>query len=462
MAVDQDLARKLLTDAAARYESACRWSLVVCISIFVFHILTFSPFIRAQVERAALTEQSKLLTAASAEVASALEAQETTMKEVRADLDAMLKRKKAEFALLQLAVETIRQSSGPGAEPPAPSEDRSNPDPMVQMPLSAVQRTGPRLEESARVEHFMDEIRAQGLTDLVRNASSGRQLRIALRPIVEGSVIEPQFEQVRNHWQERVPDLRGKAETARDRFAQLARLFPDEPRWGTMPAEIDVYLAALGKVTFGPPNDPEWWHSVVGKDDAVLEMKNVAVELIGTPSFRDATQALQRLIDERQQLVASLDAKLKDLQRQFAQQSDRLSDLISPIKGVALELSVVVGNFPLVLAFLLAAATIWPVRRYCTLIRAAALARRAELIDGPAAETLCRPSDWMRSVTLLFGQVAFFISWVGVAAWQLAPWQDRDGLNLAFMTAMAVLVLIGGALYKARVMRTVTLSTQST
>jgi hypothetical protein len=453
MAVDQALARTLLTDAAARYESTCRWSLIVCISIFVFHILTFSPFIGAQTERAELTGQLSLLTDASAEAAAALDAQEMAMKKVRADLDAMLKNTKADFALLQRAVETIRPNLDPEASSPAAPADGSGPGPMVQMQIQSVRSAGPSPEQSARIDVFLGAIRQQGLADPVRDAKNGRQLRTVLRPIVERLVIEPQFETLRKSWREGLPDLRDKAQTARDRLARLAARFPDEPRVVAMPAEIEAYLAALDKVTFGPPDDPKWWHSVVGKDDAVLEMKDVAVELISTPSFRDARKALKALIAEQEHLTAALDGKLEDLRRQFEQQTARLGDLIAPIKGVALELSVVVANFPLVLALLLAAAMIWPARRYRALIAAAALARRAELIDQPAAEAMSGPGAWMRSAALSFGQVVLFLAWIGGAAWQVAPWEDRDGLNLNLLTGLAVLIVIGAALYRAHLMR---------
>ena len=182
-------------------------------------------------------------------------------------------------------------------------------------------------------------------------------------------------------------------------------------------------------------------------------MKTVTVERISTPSLRRATKSLKMLVAERKQMVTTLDAKLAELRQQFEKQKDRLSDLIAPIKGVALELSVVVGNFPMVLALLLAAATLWPVRRYSTLIGAAALARRAELIDEPAAETLWRPSGWMRSLALLFGQVAIFVAWILVAAWQLNAWAEREGLDLTLLTASAVLIVVGAGLYKSYILR---------
>ena len=406
----------MLTDAAARYESACRWSLVVCVAVFIFHILTFSPFVRAQIERAEVLRQSTLLGTASKEIAAVLDAQEAAMKQVRSDLKNLLKRKKADFSLLQFAVETIRLGSVPGARPPAVQAIRPEPRAMVQMPLSAVQRRSPRLEEPARIMFFINAIEQEGLMEQVRRANNGRALRTALLPIVERDVIQPRFAEVQKSWRERLPGLRRKAETAKERFVQLAAQFPDVPHWGSLTTEIDTYLAALEKVAFAPPNDPEWWHSVVGKDDAVLEMKTVAVELISTPSLRSATKSLKKLLSERKRLVVALDAKLTELRRQFEQQKDRLSDLIAPIKGVALELSVVVGNFPIILALLLALATIWPVRRYTTLIGAAALARRAELIDELAAETLWRPNGWMRSLALLFGQVVLFVAWILVSA----------------------------------------------
>ena len=97
MAVDQELARTFLTSAAARYESACRWGLIACFSILVFHVMTFSPFVRAQVERAAVTTQSKTLSDVSNEVTASLEAQQTAIKDVRDELDSMLKSKKDDF-----------------------------------------------------------------------------------------------------------------------------------------------------------------------------------------------------------------------------------------------------------------------------------------------------------------------------------------------------------------------------
>ncbi len=442
----------MLTDAAARYESACRWSLVVCAVIFLFHILTFSPFIGAQVERSEALRQSSMLDTATKEIATVLDAQEVAMKRVRSDLGNLLKRKKADFDRLQWAVEIIRLGSEPGSRPPAVQSTRPEPRAMVQMPLS-VQRAAPCLEEPTRVGFFIEAIERAGLTEQVRRAGSGRALRSALRPIVERDVIKPRFVEVHENWRARLPDLRRNAEIAKTRFAQLASQFPDIRHWDSVTTGIDNYLSALDEVAFEPPKDPEWWHSVVGKDEAVLAMEDVTIERISTPSLRRATKNLRNLHAGRKQLVAALDARLAELKQQFEQQKDRLSDLIAPIKGVALELTVVVGNFPIILALLLAAATIWPVRRYSTLIGAAALARRAELIDEPAAETLWRPSGWMRSLALLFGQVVIFIAWILVAAWQLNAWAEREGLDLTLLTASAVLIVVGAGLYKSYILR---------
>ncbi len=240
----------MLTDAAARYESACRWSLIVCGAVFIFHILTFSPFVRAQIERAELLRQSTMLGTASMEITAVLDAQEVAMKRVRTDLDNLLRRKKADFNFLQMAVEIIRLGSASEAGPPAVQATRREPSAMVQMPLSAVQRNAPRLEESARVEFFIDSIEQEGMTEQVRRARGGRALRDALRPIVERDVIQPRFAEVQESWRERLPELRRKAESAKARFVQLAALLADVPYWNTLTTRIDTYLTALDKVAF--------------------------------------------------------------------------------------------------------------------------------------------------------------------------------------------------------------------
>lgn len=420
--------------------------------------MTFSPFVRGQVERAAITAQSKTLSDVSKEVTASLEAQQSAMTDVRGELDSMLKSKKADFGALQRAVELTRQSPGTGPGASTDRTDRTGARPMVQMPMLGVQRRSARLEESARAGFFVELIQREGISEEVRAANTGRKLRIALRLIVEQHVITPRFKKVSESWQAKLPVLREKAVRVKARFAEMAKIFPDEPLWTMMPAEVERYVAALQEVTFRPPDDPEWWHTVVGKDDAVLRMKNVAVELISSKSFRTATEALQKLLNDRKQVVAALDARLLDLQRRFEEQQDRLSDLIAPIKGVALDLSIVVGNFPLVLSILLGIATIWPARRYGELFRAATVARRADLIDELAADVLWRSRDWGRSVTHTLGLVALFIAWVLAAAWQLSAWPGRDGLDLVIMTATSVLIVVASGLYKAQTTRAATSS----
>lgn len=454
MAVDQDLARTMLNEAATRYESAGRWALILCAVVFVFHILTFSPFIRAQAARAALAEQIDILDGTSTDLGAMLDVQQAAMDAVRGDLDAMLKRMKEEFGFLQRAIETIRTAPAPGAgQPPSAGLPPQPPRPMVQMQMQAAP-AGSQTMQEAHVESFIKAIRTDNLTDLVRDAPGGQMLRDVLRPLIEQKIIGPQFATVTASWKARLPDLLGKTDAVRASLVRLTALFPAELRWPALRARIDAYRAALDKVTFGPPaDDPNWWYTTAGKGAAVLKMKDIATDRLTTPSFREAHKALRALLDERAHLVAGIDDRLSALERQFEAQKEKLGELIAPVKGLAFDLSVVSANFPLVLALLLAAALVWPARRYDALRSAATLARRAGLIDQDGADALLHPGGMLGSAAVLTAQAVLFVAWCLAAAWQLRDWPGREGLDLPLLTGLAVAIVVGAALYKAQVLR---------
>jgi hypothetical protein len=448
MAIDQDLARSLLTSAVARYESACRWGLVTVVAMLVFHVMTFGPFVGAEVERSTVAAESEALRSASNELSANLTTQQTVMQEVRDDLDAMLARKKADFDALQRAVELIREAALGGDADSGGGAGGVDANPAVQAPIF-VQAPAPRIQESARVGFFADRIEQEGLSERVRAAPTGADLRTVLTPLIERHVIAPQFARVNESWQSKLPQLETGAERIKEQFSALAAAFPTAPVWADMPEQADSYLGDLRAVVFGPPGDPQWWHTVVGKDDAVLQMKELEVELISPQSFHAANLALQGWLGDRDTLLAGLDARLENLQQRFDEQQDRLANLLVPISGVALDLSIVVGSFPLVLAILLGLAIGWPARRRREALRAATLARRAGLVGQDDEAFLpIRTSAWPLGYAL--GSVALSIGWITVASWQLAAWTDRDGLDLLGMTGVAVLVVAAAGLYSAR------------
>ncbi|PXX99289.1 hypothetical protein [Halomonas sp. LBP4] len=446
MAIDKDLARSLLTSAVTRYESACRWGLVTVLVMLVFHVMTFGPFVAAQVERAKVAAESKALKQTSDELRANLRAQQTAMQEVRDGLDVMLVRKKADLDALQRAVEFIRESTS-GEQDEAGSERGANL--AVQAPI-AVQEPAPRLQDSARVRFFAKRIEQEGLSERVRAASTGADLRTILTPLIDRHVIAPQFARVNENWQSKVPQLETGALRIKEQFAKLANTFPNAPLWAEMREKADSYLDDLRAVEFGPPDDPQWWHTVVGKDDAVLQMKELEVALISPPSFHAANEALQNWLSDRDTMLAGLNAQLQSLQQRFDEQQDRLANLLVPISGVALDLSIVVGNFPLVLAILLGSAIGWPARRHRELLRAVALARRADLITRGDEDLLtAQSSAWPLGYAL--GSVALSIAWISVVSWQLAKWTDRGDLDLVSMTAVAITFVVAAGIYKFRI-----------
>lgn len=443
MAIDKDLARSLLISAVARYESSHRWGLVMVLVMLVFHVMTFGPFVDAQVERAKVAVESKALKGTSDELYANLRAQQTAMQEVRNDLDAMLVRKKADFVALQRAVEYIRESTS-GERDEAGSERGANF--AVQAPM-VVQEPVPRLQDSARVRFFVERIEQEGLSERVRAASTGADLRTILTPFIDRHVITPQFARVNENWQSRLPQLETGGQRIKEQFAKLANMFPNAPLWAEMPEKADSYLEDLRAVEFGPPDDPQWWHTIVGKDDAVLQMKELEVALISPPSFHAANEALQSWLRDRDTMLAGLNSQLQSLQQRFDEQQDRLANLLVPISGVALDLSIVVGNFPLVLAILLGIAIGWPARRQRELLRAAALARRADLIAQGDEELLtAQRSAW--PVGYALGSVMLSVAWISIVSWQLAKWADRDGLGPVSMTAVAIMVVVAAGIYK--------------
>jgi hypothetical protein len=437
MAVDESLARSLLTDATARYESACRWSLITALVLLVFHVMTVAPFIRAHVERSAVMAEQSTLETVAAELQTNLQAQERAMETVRDALDSMLVAKKSDFEALQRAVVSVRGSLD-GVDGGGAVEDP----PFVQ----AV----PRLQQDPRVDLFVELIRAEGLNAAVREADTGSELRTILTPLIEREIIAPRFARVEEIWQARLPQLEQGADALGERFAELASENADAALWGRMRSEAERYSSTLRDVVFRAPDDPEWWHTVVGKDAAILQMKDVEVELISPESFRAASASLQGWLDDRDAIVADLNAQLDALQQLFDEQQDRLTNLLVPISGVALDLSIVVGHFPLVLAAFLGVAIAWPERRYRALFRAAALARRANLLTAEDVSLMLPGRNTASSFAYALGGVALSIGWIAFAIRQLASWDGRVGLGLAVMTAGAILIVIAAGVYNLR------------
>lgn len=453
MAVDQNLARSLLTDAKTRYESARRWSLVTVLVLLLLHVMTVGPFVRAQIERAAVAEEQRSLREASADLSTSLQTQQRVMQEIRDALDAMLAAKKADFDALQSAVVAIRAAQGQetsGTDGLSP--DFGAQDPLfVQAPVPQLQAQVPQLRASARSDVFVQLIQQDGLAGSVAAAESGDELRTILRPIIEREIIEPRFARVNAVWGSRQPELAEGAGRIRQRFAELAAEFPETPLWSEMSAEAASYRAALDNVVFGPPpDDPDWWHTVVGKDAAVLQMKEVDVGLLSPESFTTASTALQGWLDDRDVLIADLDGQLAELEAQFDQQQQRLAGLIAPISGVALDLSIVVGDFPLALAVLLGMAMIWPERRYRELVGSAELARRAGLIEAQDGELFLPGGNARLSLFWSLGGVVLAVAWILLASRQLAAWSGREGPSLVVITGVAILIVAAIGIWKIR------------
>lgn len=450
MGTDPELARTLVTSSTDRYESASRWALLACLTIFVFHVMTFSPFIRAQVQRAAAADEVAVLSSAIKELKASLDAQQAAIGRIRSELDAMLEAKKREFAALQRAVQMARTGRSRGAA--IGTGDPQDADPTVQRPLM-VQMPLRAQGASAGGRDFGRLLEQENVVAAVRAASSDSALRDALRPLVEQHIIRPHFDVIEAVWRQQLPELRAQGARTKFQVEAVARQFPGDPAWRGLPAEVDRYLAALGEVKFQPPDDPAWWHSVIGKADAVIQLREEAARQISPASFEAAAAALDGLLKARAELMTKLDARLTELRRQFDAQQERLGELIAPIKGVALDLSVLVGNFPLFLGILLGVAVAWPARRYRELSRATWLARQANLVDTTAEGVLRHRDGNRHGLALTVALVVLLVGWVLVAAWQLSAWAAREGPSLVLLTVMGAAVVIASAAYRAQSLR---------
>jgi hypothetical protein len=444
MALDQNLARTLLTDAVSRYESASRWAIIACVVLLIFHVMTFSPFLRSQSDLGAAENQMEALASTQDVLQSQLQTQQEKMQQLRDKLDEVLASKRAAFEALQHALETIRD--------PGPENESGPADSPVQAQV---------IQTFARpwIWHgvnFRELIENEGAVDRVRDAQTIDQLRELLQPIIEDSIIKPHFQELNEKWSEMLPELRSYVERLQDELNRSSGLLPEQRELlQEMSGHAETYLASLKKVAFTPPGDADWWHSVPGKIAAFEELADrAAEEILDARSFQVTDAALQKLIASRKELVDASEAKLEQIKKQFDQQEARLADFIAPIRGVALDLSIVVAFFPLILGALLGVVIAWPARRGAELASAVWLAQRADLIDAAGASTLTGRRSPGFAVLKTIGLAVFSIAWILVAAFQI--W-SRDGGNgfdavsrvgigdMALITGQTTLLVISGA-----------------
>ena len=459
--MEDEFRQSMFERARDQFDSAARWSFVAVAVLGAFHLLTFGPYLDLD---SALRATGAELAATRATVESLevivqeFEELETVILPfLEQELDGLLVNLRRDFddlsmflfgdevADLDTALDALAVPVTDTASAQDPASRRAQmPQVQEQLPLQ-VQRRMPQVQAQmspsplgARFEIEPAQIVA------IRRAGDTERRRELVAPVVLEKIIEPRFARAegawRRHLEQQVSERLVSIERELEALGELSMADADVLR-DIRSATTDT-IQAIRSFDVSPPEDPEWWSTVEGKQMVMLRIRGRAERSIKRhEDLERIAQSLARMEEERRQAVAELREEIATLEQTFDAQKEQLAQSNRLFLVIPADLDSIVDRFPLILGAVFFALWAWQARRVRDL-RAA-----IDFVDTAGARSELH--DWLskrlagvvgRGIASDSSKVLAVWAWIAVAAHQLIAsgrLNLEDVLPLALVAAAA-------------------------
>jgi len=429
--MDDDLPRSLFLKAKDQYDFAVRVGYVLVVAIFLFHLLTLSPYLeqRAEIERNRL----ELGTLAKSrdhmkEASSDLEQlADNTQQAIRMLGDTLFHDLVSDFRQLDVSLQEGLQASG-------------SPEDLLRA------RSGPGPTQTA-TEPSTSFLLDQAVLEEIRAAKNDDERRRVLRPVVQRTILAPRFADMNRSWR-RAP-ARTVVEVAGRVQEKLEQL--DWPEAKERLTELKASVRHLGdaatQVEFKPPTDIKWWESRRGKMASISNIeeetiKELAVDQVAAQS-RMLLDAMEVAVQQQKSLLEEVQQKLRATEEQFKEQQQKLAALARPLQFLSLDLEIVALRFPLLLGLLFGAGAGWLAGRTRDLWQTSKqLPEQNATIRSGSPLIAGVPPLAVAAVLLLVP-----LAWIWIAAWQLWHWKITSGAHSVVHGILGSILDLSGMLY---------------
>jgi len=435
---DAELFRSLFVSAKDRYDAGLRRAGLLLTVAAVFHVAVFMSYINAHQSIVDAKAQQQTLNqqfAGVTEIGSELDSVDRTVKtELPKLLDLHLKHLVQDFRRLSNRL-TAAQRGEERLGMETPSE---LPQLQIQQPLNlSIQQVPPELPNLPDIEVTTPiERLPEPVVELLREGAPFEEVREALLPHINATIIQPRFTELNAEWQDR---------TSRRMVPRLAKInqlvdqgkieIPEETaRWQSLRAATELIDDKLIQHTFTPPPGNNWWHTVADKGQTLRKIEKFALDdldqgmRLGAVS-RKIGSVLKTSLDQQQALIQKMQDVIEAAEKRFAEQSTMLTELGSGFRAVALDLGFVVRWFPLLLGVLFAYISLTLGQRLLVYKKTADLLE----IDDPQGRDILVPlaHNPLQSARRLFSDASaraiFACVWILLAGWQLLfGWKSTE------------------------------------
>lgn len=419
-----DLGVQFFTGAKTQFETATKWRWVIVALLAYLQVGLVGPFAAHTRDKAVVDRQLADNRAAEEALKPVLDAANKLADSVSHAKDQVASALKTDlierFQRLSAVINGLAELGAAKAEGDDGAALFASPSRMPQM-----QQQAPREDPSALVPM------SAALRRLIGESAKfpGGDLPAELQAYVNAQVIAPAFTRANQAWA-------GSGVTiAQDGAAALAagiaRARTSAPAAAQDLDRLDKSVAALReqaqRLVFAPPESPDWWRTVGGKEASILSMTfGFAARVRDLTTSQVALQALSTqitdIVGRNREAAAALTDSLAELDKRAAELQSQLGEIGAPLKVISFRLAEIAPFMPLILAVALAAIAAWTADG----LRRMTLA--AGLVGDAATRTIIR--TWLRAAAggsraqvaaMELAVMVAGVAWVLAAARTVAP-----------------------------------------
>lgn len=363
MSAMQAVATETLKGAQQEIASARR-RLYLAVMVFgLLHLLTVAPYLdaarRMEALQPAISANAKLLAELEPEMARLRDAETSAARQIESLLQTATARLVEDFSALREAITRVTVGGEPALEVVAQMADPGPaPQMMAQMnlPASVAMPSAAEREANLRLASILEAL-----------AAGAPDARDRLKEWARQQLVAPAYADAQATWDQEVrPDylkavdaaLAGARRISSDAQAlgadvagALARAAEDLAAQRKTVAWIDVAPSQTQELPVGP----EFWETVQGKQGYAQSVgSDVAQRLRAlTGAAEGITEPLRRTMLAQKELQSQLLEQQEMLEKNFAEQRERLGSLTGGFDVLPLELGSFIALFPMILGLTL-------------------------------------------------------------------------------------------------------------
>lgn len=457
-----ELLKDIVIDTRNRYESARRWSGIILLIAFFFHLTIFGPYLKAAGKfDDAVKEQKRLssLKNSVGELRNEIRSLVENAKLSKTQITNMVEELRTDFHAMALAIKEIKN-------PIASSSTRSQAEELLQKPSFTpsmqIQSTLQAKEKVEERKFNFDETTREKM----RSAKNFEELKSIILPIIKSEIITKRFTQLNDYWQQIVVPKIKKSE--KSIIKKLNRLNADYPAnkkiWEDAVESVREIRSTAETTIFKAEFGPNWWSTVAGKRAAIEDMgRETGRQIMGAMQRNASLEELSRMINsavkKQERFQESLRKELNIIADKFKELGKELKAMNKGLGIVALDLKAIVRNFPLIIGLLIALVITWKAHRIRDLYWI------VERIDPDSKDSTLRECILPRNVLsimstqpsaqALFSGVtgmaaACILAWLWICAStiQLRGWSEVSGFRLTTSTLIGIILVVLACIYR--------------